>query len=109
MSEVAALDQKIETLRQDVSEQFSGIRSDIKDLTKALRELIRLDGEVKSVRDLSNRIGKQVDDHEKRIRTLETNSTANATAIKSSSGVALILLVAGLNVLTGVIVYGVTH
>jgi len=64
-------DTEIEQLKKDFSNQFSGVRSDIKELTKALHDLIRLDGDIKRQSDAVGRIGREVEDHEKRIRVLE--------------------------------------
>lgn len=69
---LAALDNKVENLRRDVSQHLAGVRNDIKDLTAALRELIRLDGEMKRQNDAVARIGRQVDKQEERLHEIET-------------------------------------
>lgn len=69
---LAALDNKVETLRRDVSQHLAGVRNDIKDLTAALREMIRLDGEIKRQNDAVGRIGRQVDKQEERLHEIET-------------------------------------
>jgi len=109
MTDIAILESKLENLSQEVGSQLQGVRSDIKDLTKALRDLIRMDGEIKNVAALVSRIGDEVDDHEERMRILEKHSLVNSVKIGAGERTYWMLAVFGLNVLTGVIVYTVNH
>jgi len=109
MSDVTALDQKIETLRSEVTTQLRTVSSDMKELTRALRELIRLDGDIKNLSTLVTRVGGQVDDHEKRLRRVETSSTVNTVKVGSSERFFWIAGAALFSVLSNIIVYVVTR
>lgn len=126
--EIAQLDGKIETLRKDVNTQLTGVRTDIKELTEVLRDLIRMDGEIKNISTLTERIGNEVDDHEKRLRGLEKNGadadvvvklTDRVTVLEQSSAVNTVKIGSGerlywligsgaVSLLVGVIVFLVT-
>ncbi len=71
--DVEAIKEDLDELKREVRDSISGMRSDIKELAKALHELIRLDGDLSRVADITNRIGKQVDDLFRLLRT-ETNA-----------------------------------
>ena len=70
MSEIAALNQKVDSIKEDMN----GFRDDMKGLTEALRDLIRIDGDMKRLGDAVRRIGIESDDHETRIRIIESKS-----------------------------------
>ena len=70
--EIQEIERKVEALRSEVGAQFAGVRSDLKEVSQALRDLIRLDGDLKRQNDALLRIGKQVDEHEIRLYKLET-------------------------------------
>lgn len=118
---MATLDNKIETLRSHFTGQFAGVRSDIKELTQALRELIRLDGDIKRQNDALARIGRQVDSHDERLHEIETVrlpliETAHAGAkvtVGHSDRMYWLLVTAGASIFTGVvvglIVYAANH
>lgn len=82
MTDILALEQKIEGLRSEVSARFDLVHDDLKELTKALRELIRLDGDIRRLQDAIGRIGRTSDDHENRLRLVEAAATAGATQSK---------------------------
>jgi len=86
-AEFKALDTKIGDLRGDVGD----IKKDLRGLTQALRDLIRLDGDIKSLRETVARIGKQIDDNELRMRALEQTSIENATRLTSSAKRAILI------------------
>lgn len=109
MTEITALESKVESLSQNVNSQLSGVRTDIKELTSALRDLIRMDGEIKNISLLVNRIGGEVDDHEERMRKLEQHSIVNSVKIGAGERVYWMLALVALNVFTGVVVYTVNH
>ena len=118
---LSALDTKIEALRSNVSGQLTGVRSDIKELTQALRELIRLDGDLKRQNDALGRIGRQVDNHDARLHeiesvrlpALETARAATSVSVGHSNRMYWLLVTAGASVFTGaivgMIVYAVNH
>jgi hypothetical protein len=72
---------ELNVFKKDVSDQFAGVRSDIKDLTKALRDLIILDGDIKRQSDVVARVGREVEDHEKRIRSLEVTGAGTKKTV----------------------------
>ncbi len=109
MSDVAALESKFESHSRAVNGQLSGVRNDIKELTKALRDLIRIDGEIKNIVTLVSRIGSEVDDHEGRVRVLEKSNVVNSIKIGTGERVYWMLGMVFFNVLTGIIVYVVTR
>lgn len=75
---------ELESFKSDVSRQFDGVRNDLKELTKAMRELIRLEGDIKRTSDALIRIGRQVDDHDERIRALETSDASERVRVSHS-------------------------
>lgn len=109
MSEIAALKTDIDTLRNEVNGQLTGVRSDIKDLTKVLRDLIRMDGEIKNIATLVGRVAGEVDDHEQRLRSLEKSSAINS--IKIGQGERLYWLIGSgvMSAIVGVTVFVVSH
>jgi len=72
---------ELDDFKRDVSNQFAGVRSDIKELTSALRDLIRLDGDIKRQSDAVGRIGREVEDHEDRIRALEVTGAGTKKTV----------------------------
>lgn len=58
-------------LKTDFNNQLENVNSTLKDLATATKELIRVDGDVRVLREAVGRIGKESDDHEKRLRLLE--------------------------------------
>lgn len=86
--ETHELDSKIEGLRTEVSQQLSGMRAELKQMTELMRELVRLDGDMKRLSDAIGRIGKESEDHENRLRTLtETIATMQVHGAVNSKGV----------------------
>jgi transposase len=87
-AEVDSIKQDLADVKREVRDSLNGMRSDVKELAKALHELIRLDGDLGRVADLTNRIGKQVDEIaamwrsekaeiDRRLRLLETAQALN--------------------------------
>jgi len=110
---ISGLDKKIERLREDVANQFSGIRADIKDLTQSLRELIRIDGDMKRQNDALTRIGSQVDDHEERLRAVEKFGLKSEANNEHSSRFQWLWVSAIASIVSGTVVgisvYAFTH
>lgn len=116
-----ALDAKFEKLRHSVDEQFGGVRKELKELTQALRDLIRLDGDLKRQNDAIVRIGRQVDDHENQLRdiqqvrlpAIEIGGTRTQLNADTSTRFFWIVITAAASVCSSVIagtaVYLVTH
>lgn len=85
-------------MRLSFNEQFVGVRQDIKELTAAFRELIRMDGDLKRINDAMARIGSQVDDHEQRLRFVENGHAGDRVRIGNAERVAWALLLIVFNV-----------
>jgi len=92
MGEYEAIKKDLADVKSDVRESLAGMRSDIKELTKALGELIRLDGDLGRVADMASRIGKEVDElaglmrtqqveNDRRLRALETQQAGNNKSV----------------------------
>jgi hypothetical protein len=71
----------LNVVREELNVQLAGVRADIKDLTLALRDLIRLDGDLKRIEQAQTRIGRQVDDHEDRLRSVEVGGAGHAKTV----------------------------
>jgi hypothetical protein len=99
MAEVDNLKQDLNALKVSVNEQFDGVRNDLKELTSALRDLIRLDGDIKRVQDAVHRIGTQVDDHETRLRGVETVGSVNHSRTSAAEKLIYLGLLAASNML----------
>jgi hypothetical protein len=67
MSDMDVVEQKLVGLEKTVN----GLRNDVKEISDSLRELIRIDGDMKRIGDAVGRIGKETADHESRLRVLE--------------------------------------
>ena len=97
------------------------MRAELKEITHALRDLIRLDGDLKRQNDAILRIGKQVDGHEVRLHEIETvrlptieitgaTGRARLTTETKHHDRLLILIVSGAaSVLTGLVVFLLTR
>lgn len=105
MADVDELKRNLDALRENVNEQFSGVREDIKELTAAFRELIRMDGDLKRVNDAMSRIGKQVDDHEERLRRMENGQAADSVRVGTSERMFWIIVTG----VVGVVTFFLTH
>ena len=77
MADMATKDD-LAQLRTEFQAEFRGVRGDLKEQTKALQELVRLDGDISRLDDAMHRIGHEAKDHEKRIRELEMNTHTNS-------------------------------
>ena len=77
MSDLDVLTANMKHLQEDVQ----GVRSDIKELTKALVEMVRLDSDVKNLMDWLNRLSGKVDGIEKDIAVLKTRSALNGKSV----------------------------
>lgn len=119
--ELRDVERKLEVFRAEASEQFAGVRDEIKELALALRELIRLDGDLKRQNDALLRIGRQVDGHDVRLHEIETvrlprielagaTSHANLKTESKHHDRLLVLIAGGLSsLLTGLVMYLLTH
>lgn len=112
-AELKDLEQKLETFRSEVGERFDRVHDDLKDLTKALRDLIRLDGDIRRLQDAIGRIGRESGDHEKRLRVLE-EATAGQRVKVGVIGRGQLLIFSTIAaaagaVFSGVVVYALTH
>jgi len=113
MPDIQALEHKLETFRDEIGGRFDRVHDDLKELTKALRDLIRLDGDIRRLQDAMSRIGHESGDHELRLRELEG---ANATAAVEHRhldrtqwlGITTVSTIISA-IVVGVIVFVVTH
>lgn len=103
------MEDKLESLRGEVRAGLGELRGDVKELTAALRELVRIDGETKRQNDALRRIGVQTDDHEKRLRVVERgDARAQADLQHHDRRVTWIYTIAGA-ALSGLLVYAFTR
>ena len=119
--EESVMERKLEHMRVEVNRRFDVVHGDLKELTQALREMIRLDGDLKRQNDALVRVGRQVDAHEERLHDIEVNrlpqiegrNTETQTTAKQNSRFVWLLITAGASVfsggLVGLVVYGLTH
>lgn len=108
-AEQQALEDKLEDLRGEVGRRFDTVHNDMKDLTKALRDLVRLDGDLHRIQDSVVRIGAQVDDHEQRLRPLETSGAVQGVTVKHISSTQAMFLAAACSLFTGLLIWLLTH
>lgn len=101
---VDALNKKIDVINSHFAKEFDGVRADLKDLTRALRDLIRLDGKIENLTTLVTRVGIDVDDHEKRMREIETREAASTVRLGSSERFLWLLASILMSTATGLIV-----
>jgi hypothetical protein len=102
MSEIK---QEIQQLKSNIDEKLDGVRSDIKELTKAFRDLVRLDGDIKRVDIVVDRIGRQVDDQEKRLRAVETSGAINGNRISSGERIRWLIFSVSCSGVASLVVY----
>ena len=81
MADVDEIKRDLESFKKSIGGRLDGVQSELRELTKALRELIRIDGDIKRVQDAMARIGRQVDDHEERLRTVEVNGAGTGARL----------------------------
>lgn len=68
--DIAVLTQKVDDLGEDVS----GINKELKTMNNSLTDLIKIDGNIRRLEEKIDRIGTEKDDHESRLRLLESKS-----------------------------------
>lgn len=92
MSEVEALKEDMAELKNEVRDSLAGIHSDLKSLSEAFRDLVRLDGDINRVATTVDRIGKEVDELfamlrsetkalDERLRKVENNVASNNKSV----------------------------
>ena len=111
--EIALLDQKVEGMRASVERRFDGVESELRKLGELLRELVKIEGDIKVNDAALKRIGGEVDDHDKRLCILEIAMAASGATQKVESKnfdqrVAWIYGIIGAAI-TGITVYVFTH
>lgn len=105
MTDVAELRSDVQRFKKDVSDQFGAIRADLKDLVQAMRELVRIDGDIKRVNDVVDRVGHEVDDHELRIRKIEQLVLLNESRVAGITRIHAAAFAIISSLATGVITY----
>ena len=78
-SEIKELEKKLDVFQHEIRIDMAGIRDDLK-------EVIRLDGDLKRHNDAISRIGKQVDAHETRLLSLEKTGAVTDHSSNRSAG-----------------------
>ena len=73
--------EELDEFKAEVRHRFDRVHEDLKEMTQALRELVRLDGNIKRLEEAVGRIGDEVRDQEKRLRTLEHRGAGTAKTI----------------------------
>jgi len=113
VNDLQSLDKKLETFRGEIGERFDRVHDDLKELTKALRDLIRLDGDIRRLQDAIGRIGRATDDHETRLRAVE--AAAAAVTVESRHldrtqwlGITTVATVVA-TIIAGTVVFFATH
>lgn len=109
IDETQAVQKIVEDLRKEVSGRFDSMQEDIKELTKALRDLIRIDGDIRRLQDSVGRIGRETEDHEKRVRLLEGSGVATQSDIKHADRQSWLLITAAASLLTALVVFLLTQ
>jgi septal ring factor EnvC (AmiA/AmiB activator) len=102
------VEQQLQEFRAEVRQRFDRVGEDLKELTKALRDLIRLDGDIRRLAEAVKRIGTQVDDHEGRLRAVEANGTAAQADTKHHDKLLWFIVIAASNVVTAILVHALT-
>lgn len=80
-TEMDAIKRDLSDLRNELRESIGGLRADIKEIAKAFHELVRLDGDIGRVADVVSRLGKEMDDLSRRMRTLELDQAGNTKSV----------------------------
>lgn len=72
---------EMDEFKAEVRDQIKGLRTDIRELTMAFRDLIRIDTNLKNVDRRVDAIGASVDDHETRLRAIEVSGSGEKQRI----------------------------
>lgn len=115
MSEYELIKRDLVEVRKEMRETLTGVRSEIKELAQALRDLIRLDGDLTRVADMTARVGKEIDelaslmrvqytDTDKRLRSLETTQAGNNKSVGLFDGLVAHVLSLAVGLVVGAVV-----
>lgn len=96
------LEQQLRDFRLEVIARMGDLAADVKHLN-------RLEGDMARQDDAITRIGRVVDDHEERLRSVEQDSTLNTSKLAYGERGAWLLLTALTSVITGVSVWVLTQ
>lgn len=107
LEQIAAVRADVASYRTEVAAQLGGVRDEIRELTVAFRELIKLDGDIKRTNDAVGRIGRESDDHEIRLRALEAISAKNGAIMGMSGTAASLAAGAGASLIVAIIMHAV--
>lgn len=112
MSTIENVERNLEAFRKEVNGRFEALQAEIRELTTALREQVRIDGEIKRVNDALARMGRQLDKLEgnnealeERVRQVEQSGVAHKTEVRHLDRLAWLPITLASSVLTGVIVW----
>lgn len=114
MSTIENVERNLEAFRNEVNGRFEALQSEIRELTSALREQVRIDGEIKRVNDALARMGKQLDKLEERgeeidvrLRNVEQSGAANKTEVRHLDRLAWLPITIAGSVLAGLLVWAI--
>lgn len=89
MTTIENVERNLDAFRSEVNGRFEALQTEIRELTSALREQVRIDGEIKRVNDALARMGKQLDkleergeDADERLRNVEQSGAAHRTEVR---------------------------
>lgn len=112
MSTIENVERNLEVFRKEVNGRFEALQSEIRELTSALREQVRIDGEIKRVNDALARMGKQIDkleargdDADQRLRNVEQSGAARQSEVRYLDRLTWLPYTVAGSILTGVIVW----
>lgn len=66
-------------------QELKDLRDDVRNLSSKLEAVIRLEGDMQRHGDLVDRIGTQVDDHEKRLRSIEQTGATTRERVRGQA------------------------
>lgn len=76
--EATEFQRELDQFKTYIRDILEPLRKDVQELTTLAKEIIRIDGDIGRQSDLLNRIGRQVDDHEQRLRKVEARSSTTS-------------------------------
>lgn len=116
MTTIENVERGLEVFRSEVNGRFEALQAEIRELTNALREQVRIDGEIKRVNDALSRMGKQIDKQEERggevearLRNVEQSAVSHKTEVRHLDRLAWLPITAAVSVITGLVVWLLTR
>lgn len=115
-TDVNAIKKDLDQFKGAVHEELAGVRTDLREVAKALRDLIRIEGEVKrgndavirledSFKDYQNWTREQLEKLAVRVNKLETGAAVNTVRVGMSEWGMRFLFGGGMSIFTGLVVW----